>query len=700
MTVDPTEYTQRDLDEAIAECGREPVHIPGAIQAFGILLCFDPSLRRVQQVSANVGEVLGLPVAECLRAKPVDLLGKSLLSRLKKGLKEADQLPGALTVTRRYAGESRRLHVAAFRSSDTVVVELEPLDSGTRYRWLSLVNDWIGQLVQTQSREQVLDKLVEAVRDITGFDRCLVYAFDAGWNGQVLAESRNDALDSLLHHHFPSSDIPPQVRALYERNRVRMIADCRADPVPLVPTVNPDTEQAVDLGAGTLRAVSPVHREYMHNMDVSASLSVAIYSETGLWGLVACHSREPLVLSPSARDSVATLVQVASQRLFLIKGEGEAQYRQRIHENRALLARSVQKRQAPRDLLLEYAASWRELFDAQGLAMVYLGEITTDGQVPGEEYLRTLCNWLEYQVPDAEPWSTTSLFESGYPDASQIETEACGLLAMPLLIDMDARGWLLFFRVEQVELIDWAGKPEKGPRKKDDRWVLSPRQSFAGWREEVRDYSKPWHPAEEMAIRDLGDDLAVIASAHEIARLNEHLRRERKALAEANQHLQELANTDALTGIMNRYRIEHLVQMALANAERYGQTFSLLLFDIDYFKAVNDTHGHEVGDRVLKTLVKTLQGGLREADQLGRWGGEEFVILVPNTPLEDAAVFAERLRDRVANADFGLGEPITISIGIAEWGRGDSFKTLLVRADRAMYQAKYSGRNRVCLGTE
>lgn len=135
MTANRTPYTQLDIEAALAECAREPVHIPGSIQSFGVMLCFDASLGRVQQVSANVSALLDRSVTECLNAKPVDVLGKSLVSRIKRGLKDAQRLPGALTATRRYAGKSRRLHVAAFRSGETVVVELEPMEGGTRYRW-------------------------------------------------------------------------------------------------------------------------------------------------------------------------------------------------------------------------------------------------------------------------------------------------------------------------------------------------------------------------------------------------------------------------------------------------------------------------------------------------------------------------------------------------------------------------------------
>src|SRR5690606_12010336 len=138
------------------------------------------------------------------------------------------------------------------------------------------------------------------------------------------------------------------------------------------------------------------------------------------------------------------------------------------------------------------------------------------------------------------------------------------------LFDVSVRGWLLLFRPEQLQTIRWAGQPLKRTEETPDGQLrLSPRESFAVWQEEVRGYSLAWRETDIQAARDLGDDLAVTASAHEISRLNDSLLRQREALAEANDHLRELAHTDTLTGTFNRYRIEHLVQMALANAQRY-----------------------------------------------------------------------------------------------------------------------------------
>ncbi len=690
-------YTPEMLEAALAACASEPVHIPGAIQGFGAILCLDTEFRHITQVSANIETVLGLALQDCLGASAPNVLSNRLLSRLRQEFLESDA-PPAFSIRHQIRGQSRNLHVRAFRSGEQVVLELELLAGGGRYRWLALVSDWLERLVQTASEEEAGKRLVEAVRSISSHDRCLLYVFDEEYNGRVEAESRNENLPSMLGHHFPASDIPPQVRALYTRNRTRMIADCDAPAVPLVPKFAPGTGEALDLGAGVLRAAALVHREYMRNMGTRASLSIAIFDEHRLWGLVACHHTDALALPPSVRDSAAALVQMGSQRLFLLQAQRKARYRRQVHEKRVFLAKGAQHGKSPELLLHRYAPDWLELMQASGLALLYPDEVILTGIVPERDDLLNLRAWLSEKCPSLEPWCTDSLQEAGFgfsvPEA--VSSAYCGLLAMPLMLGMASRGWLLFFRAEQMQTIKWAGQPEKGLSSVTGQVRLSPRKSFAAWQQTVRGKSAGWKPGELAAVRDLGDDFALIISAHQVSRLNEELKKEREALDAANRYLQEIAFTDSLTGIMNRYRIEHLVQMALANASRYQQGFSIVLFDIDHFKQVNDKHGHDEGDRILQELVDLLQACLREGDQLGRWGGEEFLVLLPATPLTGALVFAERMRESVAARDFGLHQAVTISLGVAEWQQGDTLKSLLVRADQAMYQAKRSGRNRVC----
>ena len=164
---------------------------------------------------------------------------------------------------------------------------------------------------------------------------------------------------------------------------------------------------------------------------------------------------------------------------------------------------------------------------------------------------------------------------------------------------------------------------------------------------------------------------------------------------EMERQLREMAVTDPLTGLSNRLHFEQALEDEVERSHRYGSPLSLVMFDIDHFKAVNDTHGHEAGDDVLKTLATLASERLRRSDRLARWGGEEFLILAPGVGAGETATLAEKLRAAVSACDFGIGDAVTASFGIAELGPGDSPKHLIRRADDALYAAKENGRNRV-----
>ncbi len=170
-----------------------------------------------------------------------------------------------------------------------------------------------------------------------------------------------------------------------------------------------------------------------------------------------------------------------------------------------------------------------------------------------------------------------------------------------------------------------------------------------------------------------------------------------RELQQLNAQLSCLATTDTLTGVWNRRHFEQALQRGLVQSQRYGQPLSLLMFDIDHFKAVNDHHGHLVGDTVLIGLTQLVQRNLRAADTLARWGGEEFVIMLPHCAADEAAHLAEKLRALLALQVFETVGRVTASFGVAQCRPDDSPQTWLKRADLALYQAKAEGRNTVRL---
>ncbi len=581
-------------------------------------------------------------------------------------------------------GVVKVFQLSAWRDDHYVVIEMEPVPRLRQRRILARINQWLARLAEAETRQELLDTLVGGIRQLVGHDRVMVYQFDRDWHGTVVAESCAEGTTSFLYHHFPATDIPEQVRNLYSVNPVRSIPDATAKPVPLLSCDPLARQPPLDLSPGMLRAVSPVHLTYLANMGVGASLSLSIHSTDGLWGLVACHARQPTPLSPALRDAALTLVRMATQRLFLLQEREDARYARRVLENRMLLVDHPGEMVKPDQLIDEYGERWMSLFNADGVALMYQKKLSHVGLTPPPEALLRIVNHLNDEHHGNAPWSSDCLNETVLMDVGKL-ADLAGMLALPLTA-VSPPGWLLFFREEQQHVRYWAGSPEAEPVVVEGRAVINPRRSFDRWEEQVAGHSPPWRSIEIRLARELSENISITMFIHQVDMLNERLRK-------TNQYLASLATTDSLTDTWNRYRIEQELEKEVAVARRYTRPCTLLLFDIDNFKRFNDVHGHEAGDRVLKVIAHEVTGCLRESDNLGRWGGEEFIVLAANSTLDDGAQLAERLRLHVEALDFGELGVVTISVGVAEWRKGDTRKALVARADEAMYRAKNSGRN-------
>lgn len=216
-------------------------------------------------------------------------------------------------------------------------------------------------------------------------------------------------------------------------------------------------------------------------------------------------------------------------------------------------------------------------------------------------------------------------------------------------------------------------------KKIDDAWLIEFMHVSLPTAEHGSDEAYP--------VKELEDRMVVIT------RLVDEKTCELSAALDENKRL---AATDKLTGAFNRRFVEENLLAELQRSERYGDLFSVILLDIDHFKKVNDRHGHIAGDKFLSEFARVVGGRLRSTDILGRWGGEEFLVLSPKTTIDEIALLSEMLRRVVESHEFGLPETITFSAGISTCAAGDTPETLLQRADKALYKAKRRGRNRVC----
>lgn len=201
-------------------------------------------------------------------------------------------------------------------------------------------------------------------------------------------------------------------------------------------------------------------------------------------------------------------------------------------------------------------------------------------------------------------------------------------------------------------------------------------------------------------LGDLGNDINSISEKLELTisdlqSINFLLKKDKAQLLSLNTKLEKASETDTLTQLSNRLRIDKILERLELQFNEQKRVFSIILMDIDYFKKINDTYGHPIGDIVLKQVSSLLQESSRAYDEVGRWGGEEFIIILFDTSLDGARIKAENIRKLIENFEFDSVGKVTCSLGVSEFREDDDMKSLMKRTDDRLYKAKQSGRNRV-----
>ncbi|HYC05935.1 MAG TPA: ATP-binding protein [Azospirillaceae bacterium] len=512
-------------------CAREPIHVPGSIQPYGILLAVDPAGGTLLQASANAGPLLGADPSAALGTSLWDLLsgpGVPVLRALAGGQGEGP--PHAIPAIQLGTRDGTSGFTAqAYRSGGALVLELESDDQawpGGPEQPYGIVREFVDQLHAVGRIDRLAELAAREVRRITGMDRVLVYRFDEHWHGTVIAEDRNEVLPSYLDLRFPASDIPAQARALYEMNRLRLIADASYEPVPLLPPINPLTGQPLDLSRSSLRSVSPVHVEYMRNMGTAASMSVSILHEGRLWGLISCHNAGPRRVPFAVRqvcDFIGTLV---SLQVTMLERAADVERRIELRGVQNALLASMAAEDQFVEGLVKSTPELLSLTGSDGAALVSDGRCLLLGATPDEASVRRIVQWLGGSSTD-DVFHTDRLPEL-MPELETARVAASGVLAVS--ISRFHNSYLLWFRPEVVRTVRWGGDPHKPTEPGSDR--LHPRKSFEIWKETVSGRSLPWRAPEVDAARELRSAIVdvVLRRAEEMASLAEELQRSNKEL--------------------------------------------------------------------------------------------------------------------------------------------------------------------------
>ncbi|GEO40902.1 histidine kinase [Skermanella aerolata] len=524
-------------------CEREPIHIPGAIQPHGVLLSIDPADWSIAQASANSADLLTMAPEDLCGRPLADLLGPDAVAELAcRDLSPVfphlhDAIPVAVATA-----PQRPLCCVVHRHDDRVILEFEDTAAGTAHasseelhRKLSY---GVGRIARSgDDVRDICETAVIEMHGLAGFDRTMVYRFDTDWHGEVVAEQTSGLPKRYLGHHFPASDIPAQARELYTRTLLRVIPDVDGPAIPLVPPLDPARGQPLDLSYASLRGVSPIHLQYLRNMDVRATMALSLLVGNRFWGMIVCHSATPRTVSAPLRGVCQELAEVVAARLFRRDAEHRATGFLQARNRADMLADALSE--SP-DLVsgierrAQMLLSW---FDCTALLGRIHGKPVrcgTDATPPpalptrrGADPVRLDDQWIAAADP-------VGVYITGAARADFV-----GAVHLPL--SPDGGDYLVLGRRERVRTVVWAGVADGR-----DKHDLSPRASFEAWSEIVRGRSLPFDDvSHQMAVeirRRLIDRLMLEERRSRALELERRVAERTRELAQARAEAERASN--------------------------------------------------------------------------------------------------------------------------------------------------------------
>jgi len=513
-----------DFQVDLTNCDREPIHIPGQIQSHGFMIVLDQG-GKIRFFSDNIQNFI--PRIE------KNLLDKSIeyLENFFENTPLNNMLAQVLHLGRINGYEQinpyqvtilgKRFYLIISRSAQYEVLEFEPDGSAANIDVQKLIGRSVSEMLADKNLQNLLNNTAVQVKNIIHYDRVMIYRFADDGHGEVVAEARNEELESWLGLHYPTSDIPKQARELYKLNLTRLIADVSTVPSKIF--ADPIQTDPLDLTWSQLRAVSPIHIQYLKNMGVASSFSISLIYKKELWGLVACHSYTPRFIDFKSRESAKLIGQILSSALEFRQDEENQIIQDGFKNALDILSKNLQSNDNIADALTADAVNILGLTQAAGAALIYEKKIIRLGITPSQEQIEKLVDWaVEYC--DDQICTITNL-SAIYPEAEAYRDVASGVLLCQLTKEL--KEYVIWFKPEHVQTIKWAGNPDK-PVELNENGLLqiSPRHSFEVWSQNVKGISESWRHEEVQSATRLKEEIiyAINLKAGALRLLNERLR--------------------------------------------------------------------------------------------------------------------------------------------------------------------------------
>ncbi|MEO6329305.1 MAG: ATP-binding protein [Ginsengibacter sp.] len=507
----------------LTNCDLEPIHIPGRIQSFGFLIVVDKEYA-IRFHSDNVRNFLP-GVADNLLGKHLNYI-ESLI-----GLKnQPDFITQLLNLGKAHKNfepvnpfqihiSGVPFHLIISTAGDYYLLEFEPALAESDIQ--KMIGRSVSEMLADKNLQKMLDNTAIEIKKIIHYDRVMIYRFAEDGHGEVVAEAGNADLVSWLGLHYPASDIPKQARELYKLNLTRLIADVNTEPADIITTA--DNLHKLNLTFSQLRAVSPVHIQYLKNMKVASSFSISLLYKKELWGLIACHNYTPKFIDYKERKSSELIGQILSSALEYRQDEQNLQIREVYQQKLDKLSKNLQGQESIEEALTSGPVNLLHVVECGGAVLMYENKMVKLGLTPNDEQLTQLINWVKENIKDAIFY--TSALSKIYEDAGAYRDVASGIMVLELCVNFEE--FIIWFKPEIIQTISWAGNPEKPVEATSSGHTqLSPRHSFEVWSQEVSGTSANWNAEEIKSVASLKEEITYASNSKKgaLLYLNEKLR--------------------------------------------------------------------------------------------------------------------------------------------------------------------------------
>lgn len=495
-----------NIQQQLTNCDKEPIHLLSRIQQSGILIVLSYEDYKIVQISDNCSNLLNYQPDEILNKYISNLFDETFINKLNKDINSLQNQQTPLTIETSYLDKT--LFCIVHFEKEYIIVETSEITNSSEFIIKSeeIVSKAVEECKATLNFDVLMQNIVDTVQSVSGYDRVLLYKFGEDNHGTVLASATRNFEEDFLFHRFPASDIPVQARMLYVNNKFRVIENVDENNSFLTPSKNPINEQFLDMSNCYLRGVSPIHIEYLKNMNVKSSMSISIVICGKLWGLIACHHTTPKRLHLSLYKSFYLLSDIFSFQIE--QKELFEKYEERL------------KSQLRREFFFNLLNSKTDdtFFDAfKDEINVFNSIIESDECVVFEDEKIKCKNSLLLdneirQIKDFILQSTenniftTSQLGLIFPLVYSFTKIIGGLLFIKIPLEKNTI-YIIFLKNELIHDIYWAGNPTKQVEYVNGQTIINPRSSFESYKEVVRGSSKPFTNVEFESLNFISKEI-------------------------------------------------------------------------------------------------------------------------------------------------------------------------------------------------